>query len=122
MTPGLALACQPFHFIGASGSDASRAMETKMTSRELSSHLSASGQRNRIISITGLVTVFAIALLVGSESLFTFFALAWAVSSQTHAAPIFSYFLFGLSAAAALLATGFLTRMAWQSETDPANH
>jgi hypothetical protein len=96
-------------------------MGTKMTSPEISSHLPVTTRRNRFIGITGVVSVFAIALMVGSETLFTFFALAWAVANQTHMAPVFSYLLFGLSAVTALLATGFMTRLAWQSETEAAN-
>ncbi|MEE2525582.1 hypothetical protein V0U79_04330 [Hyphobacterium sp. HN65] len=92
-----------------------------MTLPELSAQLSDPNNRKRIIDITAILSVVAIALIVGSETLFTSFALVWAVTSQMHLAPLFSYPLFAAALIVALGATGFLARLAWQSETDPAN-
>lgn len=92
-----------------------------MTSSKTPPSVSLPHIPQRIINITAILSVLAIALIVGSETLFTSFALAWALTSLMHLAPLFSYPLFGMALILAMVATAFFARLAWQAETDPAN-
>lgn len=68
------------------------------------------------VSIYAVLSVLAVTTLVGSETLFTGIALAWALSGLMHLPFWATTVVEGLVAALAILATLKIGHMAWRAE------
>ncbi|WP_420430877.1 hypothetical protein [Hyphobacterium sp.] len=87
----------------------------------MTNDLNASVTRRDIQNVAGVgvyavLSVLAVTTLVGSETLFTGIALAWALSGMMHLPFWATTFVEGVAAVLAILATVKIGHMAWRAE------